>query len=77
MIEEQMTVKCATRLSQLEHEHYLLEDQIKNLNTQIKELRWGHAERLKVLNDERAEKTRQLEAINAEAKGLRQQKQLS
>lgn len=76
-MKEQMTVTADTRLSKLDHEHYQLEDQIKNLNQQINEIKWGHGERLKVLIDERAEKTRQLDLINAEAARLRGENQPS
>ena len=77
MDQNNVTVDCATRLSELEREHYLLDDQIKELNRQVKEIAWRSPERIKLLIAERTEKERQLKMVNAEADHLRQQKQLS
>jgi len=65
------------RLNELDVQHYQLEDQIKDLNEQLRELGRQHAERMKVLIDERAAKARQLEKVNAEADQLRHEKRLS
>ena len=69
---QEITVDDAVHLRELEHEHYQLEDQIKDLAQQIKEIKWGHPERLKLLIGQHGEKVRQLNEINAEVNRLRQ-----
>ena len=77
MNQENKAIDCNVRLSELEHEHYQLEDQIKKLAQEIKEIAWRSPERMRLLIAERTEKELQLKTVNAEADHLRQQKQLS
>ena len=69
-------VDRSARLSELSNRRYQLEDQIKDLNLQLKEIGRQHAERVKIIIDERTEKVRQLEDLNAEAERLRHEKRI-
>lgn len=64
----------AARLIELEHKRYGLEDRIKEIGRQLKEMSEGHARRMAVLIDERKREAANLEKVNAEAAQLRNEK---